>query len=113
MDYEPMPLRLETERLVLTPHEPQDAEWFAELLNARRTGTFTFDDALKRIERMTETYRTSGIARSYYAPGWAWTRSGTARSSSAERPSRSLSSPTSFFPEHTARVMPRKRRRRC
>lgn len=61
MDYEPMPLRLETERLVLTPHEPQDAEWFAELLNARRTGTFTFDDALKRIERMTETYRTSGI----------------------------------------------------
>jgi hypothetical protein len=56
-----MTLRIETERLILTPEEPSDAEWFAELLNARGTGTFTVADALKRIEAMTETIESNGI----------------------------------------------------
>lgn len=61
MTYSPMPLRIETERLVLTPEEPRDAEWFTELLNARGTGTFTVADARERIQVMTETIQTTGI----------------------------------------------------
>lgn len=57
----PMPLRIETERLILTPEEPSDAEWFTELLNVRGTGTFTVADALDRIDAMTKTIETSGI----------------------------------------------------
>ncbi|MEY2415050.1 MAG: hypothetical protein QOH53_384 [Ilumatobacteraceae bacterium] len=56
-----MPLRIETDRLILTPEEPSDVEWFAELLNARGTSTFTIADALKRIDVMTETIETTGI----------------------------------------------------
>ena len=56
-----MPLRLETDRLVLTPEEPADAEWLTELLNARGTGRFTTADALQRIDVMTETIDTMGI----------------------------------------------------
>ena len=56
-----MPLRLETERLVLTPEEPSDAAWLAELLNARGTGTFTVADALERIAVQTKTIETMGI----------------------------------------------------
>jgi RimJ/RimL family protein N-acetyltransferase len=61
VSYSPIPLRIETERLVLTPEESSDAGWFAELLNARGTGTFTVADALKRIDVMTDTIETSGI----------------------------------------------------
>lgn len=61
MTYSPMPLRLETERLVLTPEEPDDAPWLADLLNTRGTGTFTVADALERIDRMTTTIETTGI----------------------------------------------------
>ena len=56
-----MSLRIETERLILTPEEPSDADWFTELLNARGTDTFTVADALKRIDVMTETIETTGI----------------------------------------------------
>ena len=49
MGHSPMPLLLETERLVLTPEVPSDAGWFVELLNERGVGTFTEDDALQRI----------------------------------------------------------------
>jgi RimJ/RimL family protein N-acetyltransferase len=56
-----MPLRIETERLVLTPEEEQDAEWFAELLNERGVGTFTVEQARERIVAMAETIRTIGI----------------------------------------------------
>ena len=56
-----MPLRIETERLILTPEGPSDAEWFTELLNTRGTGTFTVADALTRIDVMTETIETTGI----------------------------------------------------
>ena len=56
-----MPLRIETERLILTPAEPSDAEWFTELLNARGTGLFTVADVLERIDVMTKTIETTGI----------------------------------------------------
>jgi RimJ/RimL family protein N-acetyltransferase len=61
MTHSPMPLRIETERLILTPEEPSDAEWFTDLLNARGSGTFTVADALNRIDAMTETMETIGI----------------------------------------------------
>ena len=61
MTYAPMPLRIETERLVLTPEVPSDAAWFSELLNARGTDTFTVADARQRIDVMTETIKTTGI----------------------------------------------------
>ncbi|HUF97385.1 MAG TPA: GNAT family N-acetyltransferase [Ilumatobacter sp.] len=61
MTHSPMPARIDTERLILTPEEPSDAEWFTELLNARGTGTFTVADALQRIDAMTETIETTGI----------------------------------------------------
>jgi RimJ/RimL family protein N-acetyltransferase len=56
-----MRLRIETERLILTPEEVSDAEWFAELLNTRGAGTFTVTDALERIAVQTRTIETMGI----------------------------------------------------
>jgi len=56
-----MPLRIETERLILTPAESGDAEWFTELLNARGAGTFTVAAVLERIDTMTRTTGTTGI----------------------------------------------------
>lgn len=56
-----MPLRIETERLVLTPEEEEDAGWFAELLNARGAGTFTTEDARERIAAMAATIEELGI----------------------------------------------------
>ena len=61
MTFSRMPSRIETERLVLTPEVPSDAEWFAKLLNARGTNTFTVADALDRIAVMTKTIDTTGI----------------------------------------------------
>lgn len=61
MDYAAMPLRIETERLVLTPEEPSDAAWLMALLNARGAGAFTLADALDRINVMTKTIATLGI----------------------------------------------------
>ena len=61
MTYFPMPLRIETARLILTPEEPSDAGWFVELLNARGAGTFTEADAVERIDAMTRTIETTGI----------------------------------------------------
>ena len=59
--FAPMPLRLETERLVLTPEVESDAPWFAELLTARGKGAFTVDDARERIAAMALLVRTIGI----------------------------------------------------
>lgn len=56
-----MPLRIETERLVLTPEEEKDAEWCTELLNARGAGTFTTEEARERIAAMTATIEAIGI----------------------------------------------------
>ena len=61
MTFPSMPLRIETERLILTPEEAGDAEWLTELLNARGTGTFTVPDALERIALMTTTIETTGL----------------------------------------------------
>ncbi len=61
MTFSPMPLRIETDRLILTPEEQSDADWFTELLNTRGGGTFTLADAYARIDVMTKTIATSGI----------------------------------------------------
>jgi len=61
MTFSQIPLRIETERLVLTPEEATDAEWFAELLTARGTRTFTVEEALQRINDMTKTLEATGI----------------------------------------------------
>jgi RimJ/RimL family protein N-acetyltransferase len=56
-----MPLRLETERLILTPEDDQDVEWFTRLLNARGTQRFTAEDALAKITAMTAEIAAHGI----------------------------------------------------
>jgi RimJ/RimL family protein N-acetyltransferase len=56
-----MPLWIETERLVLTPEEEKDAEWFTELLNSRGAGTYTAEEARQRIAAMTATIEAIGI----------------------------------------------------
>ncbi|WP_203337709.1 GNAT family N-acetyltransferase [Nocardioides limicola] len=61
MRFPPLPQRLETERLVLTPEVEQDAEWFAALLNTRAQGEFTVDDARAKIAQMAETMEATGI----------------------------------------------------
>ncbi len=61
MTYPPVPLRIETVRLVLTPQTEADAVWFTELLNARGGALFTEADALEKIRSMAETLATTGI----------------------------------------------------
>lgn len=61
MDFLPIPRRLETERLVLTPEVEEDAEWLTELFNARGAGRFTIEDSLKLIADMTEVMAVTGI----------------------------------------------------
>lgn len=56
-----MQLRLNTRRLVLTPEQPADAEWLAELFTARGTGIVTVEAARQRVEAMTETLASIGI----------------------------------------------------
>lgn len=61
MNFLPMPQRLETERLILTPEDEQDAEWFTELLNARGAHRFTIEEARERIAAMVAVRATTGI----------------------------------------------------
>ena len=61
MTFQPMSLRIETARLLLTPETMEDAAWFTELLNARGAGTFTIEDARERIRSMTTTIESIGI----------------------------------------------------
>jgi RimJ/RimL family protein N-acetyltransferase len=61
MDFPPMPLRIETERLILTPEDENDVAWFTELLNTRGTHTFTVQDALEKITTMAAVTATYGI----------------------------------------------------
>lgn len=61
MGFSPIPLRIETERLVLTPENEQDAEWFTELLNARGARRFTIEEARERIDAMAATITATGI----------------------------------------------------
>ncbi|MGY1841437.1 MULTISPECIES: GNAT family N-acetyltransferase [unclassified Modestobacter] len=57
----PMPVHLETARLVLTPEEPADAPWLAELFTARGSGPCTVAEAGERITAMQELWATHGI----------------------------------------------------
>lgn len=59
--FAPMPRRLVTQRLLLTPEEPSDADWLAELFTARGLGAVTAESARERIETMTQTMATDGI----------------------------------------------------
>lgn len=56
-----MPLRLDTDRLILTPEEPSDAEWLAELFTARGGHRFTLADAEERIAAMQSVVADRGI----------------------------------------------------
>ncbi len=61
MRYAPLPLRIETERLVLTPEEEGDAGWLAELFNTRGSGRFSVEDARGRIAAMQAMTAELGI----------------------------------------------------
>jgi RimJ/RimL family protein N-acetyltransferase len=56
-----MPLRLETERLVLTPEEESDAGWLSELFTARGGQRCTVDEARDRIATMQAMTAEVGI----------------------------------------------------
>jgi RimJ/RimL family protein N-acetyltransferase len=61
MVFPPMPDRLDTERFVLTPEEPSDVPWLAELFTARGAGPVTHDAAWQRMAAMHELTRRHGI----------------------------------------------------
>lgn len=61
MEFPPIPRRLETERLILTPEVGEDAEWLTELFNARGAGRFTIEDSRNLIADMTEVMQATGI----------------------------------------------------
>ena len=61
MTYPPLPARLETSRLVLTPEQPADAPWLAELFTARGGAVCGVAEAAERIAVMNETTATLGI----------------------------------------------------
>ncbi len=61
MAFSPMPDRLDTERFVLTPEEPSDVPWLAELFTARGAGTVTHDQAWQRMAAMHELTHRHGI----------------------------------------------------
>lgn len=61
MTFTPLPARLETPRLVLTPEVDDDAPWFADLLTSRGAGVVTVDQARERIQVMHRTLATTGI----------------------------------------------------
>lgn len=56
-----MPLRLESERLILTPQVPADAPWLAELFTARGAGVVDVAAALTKIEAMQSLVAELGI----------------------------------------------------
>lgn len=61
MAFSPMPERLDTERFVLTPEEPSDVPWLAEMFTARGAGPVTQDAAWQRMAAMHELTRRHGI----------------------------------------------------
>ena len=61
VDFPPMPLRLDTRRLLLTPESAEDAGWFAELLTARGGRVFSIEEARERIAVMETTIAALGI----------------------------------------------------
>ncbi|MDC7120464.1 GNAT family N-acetyltransferase [Cellulomonas fimi] len=61
MTYTPVPERIETARLVMTPQVPSDADWLAELFTARGTGVVTPVAAAVRIAAMQRLVAEHGI----------------------------------------------------
>jgi hypothetical protein len=61
MEFAPLPLRIETQRMVLTPEEDGDADWLAELFSSRGAQTFTAADARERIAAMRATTAELGV----------------------------------------------------
>jgi RimJ/RimL family protein N-acetyltransferase len=61
MTFAPMPSRLETERLVLTPETEQDAPWLADLFTARGRGPVSVEHARERVAAMEEVIARLGI----------------------------------------------------
>ena len=61
MTYAPLPRRLATARLVLTPEVEADAPWLATLFTERGGGTVSTAEALERVRAMTETFGRTGI----------------------------------------------------
>ena len=61
MDFTPMPLRIETDRLVLTPEGEGDAGWLTELFNTRNGPRLSVDDARERIIAMQAMTAELGI----------------------------------------------------
>ena len=61
MPFTPLPSRLETPRLILTPEHADDAGWFAELVTARGAGEYTVEQARENIAAMAASTAASGI----------------------------------------------------
>jgi RimJ/RimL family protein N-acetyltransferase len=59
--FPPLPLRLETERLVLTPETAEDAGWLAALFTARGDGEVSVDQARERVAAMEDVVARLGI----------------------------------------------------
>jgi RimJ/RimL family protein N-acetyltransferase len=59
--YSPLTQWIETERLVLRQEELSDDDWFAALLNERGGGSFTVEDARKRIATTTDQLASVGL----------------------------------------------------
>ena len=66
--FPPMPLRLETERLVLTPETAEDAGWLAELFTTRGRGPVSVDEARERIAAMEDVVARLGIGARVLRP---------------------------------------------
>jgi RimJ/RimL family protein N-acetyltransferase len=59
--FPPMPLRLETERLVLAPETAEDAGWLAALFTARGAGPVSVEEARERVAAMEDVVSRLGI----------------------------------------------------
>lgn len=68
MTYTPVPERMETARLVMTPQVPSDADWLAALFTARGAGAVTPDDAAARIAAMQQLVAEHGIGARVLRP---------------------------------------------
>ncbi len=61
MAFAPLPIRIETERLVMTPQHLGDAEWLAEVFTARGGGVVSTEAATSRIIAMQRVVQEQGI----------------------------------------------------